>query len=186
MHSKQQNGEPKSNPGKYEDCTILDSYNLLLPLTMKAIVLHDTPDSHYFTLKRVCRTFCTINNFSCCHLSIAFCSHEQVKKCAGSQDFMTSTDKITRLLVSYAVYDCGSHQRFDKILSCRRNSRPPLWSSGQSFWLQIQRSRVRSPALPDFLSSSVSGTGSTQPCEFKLRSYLNKKSSVNGRGDPLR
>ena len=30
--------------------------------------------------------------------------------------------------------------------------RPPLWSSGQSFWLQIQRSRVRSPALPDFLS----------------------------------
>ena len=42
-------------------------------------------------------------------------------------------------------------------------TRPPLWSSGQSFWLQIQRSRVRSPALPDFLSSS--GTGSTQPRE---------------------
>ena len=43
--------------------------------------------------------------------------------------------------------------------------RPPLWSSGQSFWLQTQRSRVRSPALPDFLSSSGSGTGSTQPRE---------------------
>ena len=42
---------------------------------------------------------------------------------------------------------------------------PPLWSSGQSFWLQIQRSRIRSPALPDFLSSSGSGTGSTQPRE---------------------
>ena len=42
---------------------------------------------------------------------------------------------------------------------------PPLWPSGQSFWLQIQRSRVRSPALPDFLSSSGSGTGSTQPRE---------------------
>ena len=28
--------------------------------------------------------------------------------------------------------------------------RPPLWSSGQSFWLQIQRSRVRFPALPGF------------------------------------
>ena len=41
----------------------------------------------------------------------------------------------------------------------------PLWSSGQSFWLQIQRYRVRSPALPDFLSSSGSGTGSTQPRE---------------------
>jgi len=43
--------------------------------------------------------------------------------------------------------------------------RPPLWSSGQNFWLQIQRSRVRSPALPDFLSSSGSGTVSTQPRE---------------------
>ena len=42
---------------------------------------------------------------------------------------------------------------------------PPLWSSGRSFWLQIQRSRVRFPALPDFLSSSGSGTGSTQPRE---------------------
>ena len=40
-----------------------------------------------------------------------------------------------------------------------------MWSSGQSFWLQIQRSRVRFPALPDFLSSSGSGTGSTQPRE---------------------
>ena len=45
------------------------------------------------------------------------------------------------------------------------SKRPPLWSSGQSFWLQIQRSRVRSPALPDFLSRSGSGTGSTQPRE---------------------
>ena len=43
--------------------------------------------------------------------------------------------------------------------------RPPLWSSGQSFWLQIQRSRVRFPALPDFLRSGGSGTGSTQPRE---------------------
>ena len=42
---------------------------------------------------------------------------------------------------------------------------PPLLSSGQSFWLQIQRSRVRFPALSDFLSSSGSGTGSTQPRE---------------------
>jgi len=46
MHSEQQKGEPKSTPGKYEDCTILDSYNLLLLLTTKAVVLHNTPDSH--------------------------------------------------------------------------------------------------------------------------------------------
>ena len=38
-------------------------------------------------------------------------------------------------------------------------------SSGQSLWLQIQRSRVRFPARPDFLSSSGSGTGSIQPRE---------------------
>ena len=42
---------------------------------------------------------------------------------------------------------------------------PPLWSSGQGFCLQIQRSRVRFPALPDFLSGSGSGTGCTQPRE---------------------
>ena len=41
--------------------------------------------------------------------------------------------------------------------------RPPLWSSGQGFWLQMQRSRVRFPVLPDFLSGSGSGTGCTQP-----------------------
>jgi hypothetical protein len=43
--------------------------------------------------------------------------------------------------------------------------RPPLWSSGQSFWLQIMRSHVRYPALPDSLRSSGSGTGYTQPRE---------------------
>jgi hypothetical protein len=42
---------------------------------------------------------------------------------------------------------------------------PSLWSSGQSSWLQIQRSRIRFPALPNFLRSSGSGTGSTQPRE---------------------
>jgi hypothetical protein len=40
------------------------------------------------------------------------------------------------------------------------------WSSGQCSCLQIQRSRVRFPALPDFLRSSGSGTGSTQPREY--------------------
>jgi hypothetical protein len=42
---------------------------------------------------------------------------------------------------------------------------PPLWSSGQSSWLQIQRSRVRIPTLPDFLRSSEPGTVSAQPPE---------------------
>jgi hypothetical protein len=38
----------------------------------------------------------------------------------------------------------------------------PLCCSRQSVWLLTQRSRVGFPALPDFLSINVSGTGSTQ------------------------
>jgi hypothetical protein len=45
-------------------------------------------------------------------------------------------------------------------------SRPPLWSTGQSSRLQIQRLWFRFPALQDFLRSSGSGTGSTQPREY--------------------
>jgi hypothetical protein len=41
-----------------------------------------------------------------------------------------------------------------------------LWPSGQSSWLQILRPWVRFPALPDFLRSNGSGTGSTQPREY--------------------
>jgi hypothetical protein len=40
-------------------------------------------------------------------------------------------------------------------------SRPPQWSSGQCSWLLTQMSWLRFSALPDFLSSSGSGTGST-------------------------
>jgi hypothetical protein len=36
---------------------------------------------------------------------------------------------------------------------------PPLWFSGRSSWLLNQRSRVRLPALPDFLNSSWSQRG---------------------------
>jgi hypothetical protein len=43
---------------------------------------------------------------------------------------------------------------------------PPLWSSGQSCWLQIHRSWVRFPALPDFLRSSGFGTVSIQSREY--------------------
>jgi hypothetical protein len=42
----------------------------------------------------------------------------------------------------------------------------PLWSSGQ-FLATDSEVRVRFPALPDFLRSSGSGTGSTQLREYK-------------------
>jgi hypothetical protein len=41
----------------------------------------------------------------------------------------------------------------------------PLLSNDQSSWLQIQRSRVRFRALPDFVRSGGSGMGSTQSRE---------------------
>jgi hypothetical protein len=37
-----------------------------------------------------------------------------------------------------------------------------FWSSGQSFWPQTQRPRVRFPKIPDFMRSGGSGTGSPQ------------------------
>jgi hypothetical protein len=65
---------------------------------------------------------------------------------------------------------------------------PPLWPSGQNSWLQIQRSWVRFPELPDFLRSSGSGTGSTQPREYNWgATWMEKKKlEINGREDPLR
>jgi hypothetical protein len=59
--------------------------------------------------------------------------------------------------------------------------RPPLWSSDQSSWLQIQRSWVRFPALPDFLRSSGSGTGFTLSTTEEL---LERKSSGSGSRKP--
>jgi hypothetical protein len=44
---------------------------------------------------------------------------------------------------------------------------PPLWSSGQEFMDTDPEVQVRFPALPDFLRSSGSETGSTQPREYK-------------------
>jgi hypothetical protein len=51
---------------------------------------------------------------------------------------------------------------------------PPLWSGGQSSWLQIQKSGFEFPALPDFLRSSGSGTVSTHS-SVQLRSCLEEK-----------
>jgi hypothetical protein len=68
----------------------------------------------------------------------------------------------------------------------------PLWSSGQSTWLQIQRSRVRFPALPDFLRSSGSGTGplslvsTTEEQLGRNSSGSGLENREYGRGDPLR
>jgi hypothetical protein len=48
-----------------------------------------------------------------------------------------------------------------------------------SSWVQIQRSWVRFPVLPDFQRNSESGTGSTQPREYNWGATW-KKSSGSG------
>ena len=85
---------------------------------------------------------------------------KEIMRVKGKSDIIDIIEK-KRLLW------CGHIKRIpeERISKLIMDWIPPLWSSGQSFWLQIQRSRVRSPALPDFLSSSGSGTGSTQPRE---------------------
>jgi hypothetical protein len=51
--------------------------------------------------------------------------------------------------------------------SSHEENRPPLWSVDQSSWPHTLRFRVRFSALPDFLSSIESETGSTEPREDK-------------------
>jgi hypothetical protein len=48
---------------------------------------------------------------------------------------------------------------------------------GLSFWLQIQRSRVLFPALPDFLKSSGSGTGGPLSLVSTIEELPDRKSS---------
>jgi hypothetical protein len=52
---------------------------------------------------------------------------------------------------------------------------PPLWSSGREFLARDPEVRVRFAALPHFLRSSGSGTGSTQPREYNWEATRKKK-----------
>jgi hypothetical protein len=67
-------------------------------------------------------------------------------------------------------------EHFRTFYGCRRL---PLWSTGQGFWIQIQRSRVPFPALQDLLRTSTSGTGSTQPREYNVRVRVTLRLTVS-------
>jgi hypothetical protein len=111
------------------------------------------------------------------HISIP--GHVLVKPLSQSDYLMIERDCLTDHQCSgskFKVQDIGylmSKKQANIVFNLRLWHRPPLRSSGQSSWLQIQRIRVRFPALLDFLSS-VSGTGSTQPREYNWRATSKK------------
>jgi hypothetical protein len=72
---------------------------------------------------------------------------------------------------------------FNMLFSSVNKETAALWYSGQSSWLQIQRSPVPFPALTDFLRSSGSGTGFTRPSEDN-EELLEWKSSGSGSRKP--
>jgi hypothetical protein len=88
------------------------------------------------------------------------------------KDYFNTTDPlhvcnlIIRMLfvvIGFSTYSPNTCYR--TLLSVAlRCARPPLWSSGQSSWLQIRRSGFDSRHYQK--KSSGSGTGSTQPREY--------------------
>jgi hypothetical protein len=80
--------------------------------------------------------------------------------------------KLTKITSSHALRN--SLLLLLLLLLLLYKSGPPLWSSGLSSWLQIRRPGFDSRHYQK-KKSSGSGTGSTQPREYKLRSYLIEK-----------
>jgi hypothetical protein len=75
-----------------------------------------------------------------------------------------STDKERKIIILIIIFFSHLHLvSFHCHMSC---DRPPLWSSGQSSWLQIRRPGFDSRHYQKKKNSSGSGTGSTQPCEY--------------------
>jgi hypothetical protein len=85
-------------------------------------------------------------------------------KCWSPSDDGHPWPKLVKAL--FLLKNVFNLMKFNPNFKCEYDChRPPLCFSGQCSWLQVQRSRVRFPALPDFLRSSESGTGSAQPRE---------------------
>jgi hypothetical protein len=93
----------------------------------------------------------------CCMISNVFHGNNVPVSCVGG---CFSQEKRFRRIVThgkfYEWYSVFKEEftvvRIFQVILCKLLlvKGPPLWSSGQSSWLQSQRSRVRFPALSDF------------------------------------
>jgi hypothetical protein len=123
-----------------------------------------------------------------CHVGISYwCNAVQVvlwkflKLCGALIQGTRGTSGFIIVKTWYRTLFCATSMQFTS--NCFHNlhfiilpymaSWLPLWSSGlvsgQSSWLQIQMSQVWFLVLPDFLKSSGSGTGPTEPREHNWR-----------------
>jgi hypothetical protein len=105
-------------------------------------------------------------------------------------NFWFVIDFVFRFVISDDVPSSEFSNMF--ISLCVVYIRPPRWSSGQSCWLQIERSRVRFPALTDFLRVVGLDKGPFSLVRT-IEELLGRNSSGSGlenreygRGDPLR
>jgi hypothetical protein len=113
-------------------------------------------------------SICSAKNKHRFHIKeVNFILYFSLKNNTILDDIVTRMRRLYKTGIGLRTRFIGSHTvTVYTIYNSLLQLRPPLWSSGQSFWLQIQRSRVRFPSLPDFLRGSGSGTGSTQPREY--------------------
>jgi hypothetical protein len=111
----------------------------------------------------------------------------QGRNCHVSYCLCHSESYLILILMIIAVIICN---RTGFWVSCG-GDRPPLWSSGQSSWLQIQRSRVRYPVLifwevVGLERGPLSHVSTVEKLLGRNSSRSGRENREYGRGDPLR
>jgi hypothetical protein len=90
--------------------------------------------------------------------------------------------QIRRRLAVRAGFQCGGNNSEPIYCQYIKHDRPPLWSSGQSFWLLTQRSGFDSQRYQIFWVAVGLERGPLSPCESKW-GVTWKKSSGSGLED---
>jgi hypothetical protein len=119
-------------------------------------------------------------------------SRHSFRRGCSSEEKLGHTKVRVRVQLQHATLE-AARIGYSLVISrrCFYHVWPLLWSSAE-FLAADPEVRVRFPALQDFLRSSVSGTGSTQPREYNWGATWKKSSGSGlenrecGRRDPSR